>query len=309
MGKIPNQKNEKAELDRYEKLVGKAHEEIAWIRSVYKWLFGCITVLFLFGVTLAVIFIGKDSREIKSRLNDEVEIVRLRVIARIDEEFKQKNIQELIVNRVDVVASQLIRDMVKEKVDSEIGKIDIKLKALNEKTNELQTTFATTINAQELRFKNFVSQQDEKLKTQQQITNKLLTAVNTQMKQLKEIAKLTKPPELRLASPPTIQEVKEGYEIELTFKPQETRALGTIVFGVEVADASATKILDISRTGTGISMNVKHDITEDMKRATVQYFPVGSGSQQIKIQVSGKCKLLIFGTHLAKKFNIDVKLN
>lgn len=312
MAKTPNGKKEDAELDRYEKLVGQARDEITWIRSVYQWIFGGITVLFLFGVALAVIFIGKDLREIKSRLNNEVDIVGRRVIDRIDKEFKEENIQELIVKQVDAVAGQLISDKVKEKVDPEIEKIGIELKALNEKTNKLQSKFAIIINDQKLLVEKFAYDQSKKMTKinnsitkQQKLIDQLVTAANTQIEKLGEMIKLAEPPELRLSSQPTIQKVEEGYELELKFDSPKDKYLGTIAFEVQVVDASAAKILKLSRTG--ISMNVKHTIEKNGKKAIFQYSPLGSGLQQIKIQVSGTCKLLIFGNYLAKPVNIVVK--
>ena len=93
------QTEEKKDLERYEKLVTQARDEIAWIRSVYKWVFGCITVIFVVGVTFAVIFIGKDLNDIKNRLNDKVEILGQQVSSRIDKEFKKENIHNLVENK------------------------------------------------------------------------------------------------------------------------------------------------------------------------------------------------------------------
>lgn len=97
----PSQTEEKKELDRYEKLVGQAHDEIAWIRNVYKWVFGGISAIFVVGVAFAVIFIGKDLSDIKRSINNKVDIIEKQVENRIGEEFKTKTIQDLIEKKVE----------------------------------------------------------------------------------------------------------------------------------------------------------------------------------------------------------------
>ena len=351
MAKSEVSKESNEELERYERIVNRAQREIEWVRKVYIWVFGFITLIFVAGVAFAVIFIGKDLADIKNRLNDEVGIVGRRVINRIDEEFKDENIHKLIVKqtikRVDAVTDELIGRSVESKIEPKIKEVNLKLETLNNKTEIIKSDFANAIDEQkhlvdnftdnqdkEMKiFKaslakqfanaideqkhlvdNFTDNQDEKLKVtiaeftkQKDTLNQLIIAANTNTEKLREMIRLAEPPELRLSSQPTIQKIETGYEIMLKFKPPKDIYLGAIAFEVQVVNASAAKILDVSRAGTGISMNVKHGFSEDRKIATVQYTPMDSGLQQIKIQVSGICKLSISGNYLAKPFSIVVK--
>lgn len=133
----PSQTEEISELDRYERIVDRAHKEIEGVRTVYKWLFGCLTIIFVFGVTLAVIFIGKDLNAIKSRLNDEADTVSQLVKDRINEEFKQENIQSLVEEkaeaRIEKITDQLISQQIKKIIDPQIAGIREEVKAQEEK--------------------------------------------------------------------------------------------------------------------------------------------------------------------------------
>jgi hypothetical protein len=119
MGNRPSQNDEKSELDRYERIVEQAHKEIEFVRGVYKWIFGGVVVLFTLGITIAVIFIGNNVNELKSRLNQEIDIVERQVKSLIEEEFKQDNIHILVKdeakNRIDTIADNLITEQIEEK--------------------------------------------------------------------------------------------------------------------------------------------------------------------------------------------------
>ncbi len=350
MAKSEVSKESNEELERYERIVNRAQREIEWVRKVYIWVFGFITLIFVAGVAFAVIFIGKDLADIKNRLNDEVGIVGRRVINRIDEEFKDENIHKLIVKqtikRVDAVTDELIGRSVESKIEPKIKEVNLKLETLNNKTEIIKSDFANAIDEQKHLVDNFTDNQDKEMKIfkaslakqfanaideqkhlvdnftdnqdkemkktntkitkQKETIDQLIKVANTHTKKLKEMIDFAKTPEL-LLSTHSVQKVEAGYEIKLKFKPPKDIYLGAIAFEVQVVNASAAKILDVSRAGTGISMNVKHGFSEDRKIATVQYTPMDSGLQQIKIQVSGICKLSISGNYLAKPFSIVVK--
>ena len=314
----PNQTEEKKELDRYERIVDRAHKEIKGVRYVYIWLASIMGIILATAIACGTFLTYNTINDMKSDLDQRTEKLANEVKARIDEEFKTEKITELIVNqagiRVDAVVDELIGKHVENKIDPKIKAIDVKLKTLNDKTETLKDEFTTVIKGQTRLVDKFSSDQDKKIRKrdaritkQQELINELSTVANTNTENLREMIRLAKAPELILSSQPIIQKIKEGYGVELKFIQPEGKSLGRIGFEVQVVDASEAKILDLSRTGATISIGLVTGIDKNGKKASLQYSSLGSRLQQIKIQVSGKCKLSILSNYLAKPLSIVVE--
>jgi len=123
-------------------VVDRAREEIAWVRSAYKFAVSIIAVL----IAVGLYFSHKSVQDLKSELRDdgeriqkrlttessllartlqrdlEEEVVRVRneVTTRIGEEFKQENISSLVAQeaqtRIDAIADNLIEDQIGKQI-------------------------------------------------------------------------------------------------------------------------------------------------------------------------------------------------
>jgi hypothetical protein len=98
------------DIDRYEKIVELAREEIAGVRTVYIWLAATLGIIIATGLTIGTILIGHSVSDMKKSMNDEfqsmksgvyadVNIFQRQVNSRIDEEFKKEKIQSLIEDK------------------------------------------------------------------------------------------------------------------------------------------------------------------------------------------------------------------
>lgn len=302
-----NRDSEAKEIDRYERIVDRAHNEIESVRTVYKWLATILGIIIAVGLTLTTIMIGNTIEGMKKSISAELDFTKSMVINKIDEEFNNKNIKDLVIKqtkiRVDTVADELIGNHVENKINPRIKEVRTKLKALDDKTEVLREEFAT--------LRNVLDDKTEVLREEYAIISKELeiqinqvtTSADAHAKMLEDLIKRANLPQLSLSSH-FIQKVETGYEIKLAFNPSNEEHLGTIVFRVQVVDASEAKIVDFTRLG--ISTNVKHAFGEDGKTARFQYSPMSSETQQIKIQVSGACKLSISGNYLPEPVNIVV---
>ncbi len=291
---------EEKELDRYEKIVERAHKEIVGVHRVYKWLGLGLAVIMAAGGTIAWENIESLRSEVryhatdmKNQLKEKVDMLEREVRRRVELEFDKESIRKLVQEeakkRIDAVADELIGKQIEIKIDPKIKEINIEIENLKTKIAKFQEDFEVQKNLFDL----FAREQDEKLK--------VTIAKVTKQREKIELATL---PELLLSSH-SIQKVEAGYEIKLDFNPSKYERLGTIIFEVQVVGASTAKILKCSRPG--ISVNVKHTIEKNGKKATFQYSPMISELQRIIIQVSGTCKLSIFGNYLSKPVNVVVE--
>ncbi len=150
-------------LDRYEKIVDRAHKEIEGVRSVYKWLISILGIVIFVGTTLAVFLIGKSIADLQSyletrveahadraeaRLETRVEALADRVEARIDDQFRDKNIQDLVEKkakeRIDEVADPMIAKRITEAVNPKLLKLQETMTAMDSLQKQLNADVLTT---------------------------------------------------------------------------------------------------------------------------------------------------------------------
>ena len=95
------------EIDHYERIVNRAHREIEQVHNTYRLLMSLLTIIFVLGISIAAVVswktvggmndtINGTIQHINSRLDREVDIVQRQIKSRIDEEFKQDNISDLV---------------------------------------------------------------------------------------------------------------------------------------------------------------------------------------------------------------------
>jgi hypothetical protein len=125
------------------KVIGWAREEITWVRSAYKYAVSIIAVIIVVGLY----FSHKSIQDLKSdlrtegeqfqsrlttessllartlqkNLEDEIRNIRSEVSNRINEEFKQENISELVTQqaqlRIDTIADSIIEKQITDQIN------------------------------------------------------------------------------------------------------------------------------------------------------------------------------------------------
>ena len=165
-------------LRQYQDIVDRAHKEVEWVRSAYKWLVSIVGIVIVSGLfflywsaagfktemkldsATAKARLSQDisvlTEKFKSDLDNMVHAIGSRVDTRVEEEFKKEHIQlqiqENCQKRIDNAADLYISQLIEEKIKPKIGTIDRNLKALNEKLvntseslEEIKTTSRFTI--------------------------------------------------------------------------------------------------------------------------------------------------------------------
>jgi len=165
-------------LRQYQDIVDRAHKEVEWVRSAYKWLVSIVGIVIVSGLFFlywsAAEFktemkldsattksrLSQDisvlTKKFKSDLDDMVHTIGNRVDSRVEEEFKkeqiQLQIQENCKKRIEKDADLFISQHIDEKIKPKIETTDRHLKALNEKLvntsallEEIKTTSKFTI--------------------------------------------------------------------------------------------------------------------------------------------------------------------
>jgi hypothetical protein len=128
--------------DLFQQIVNFSHEEVTWVRSVYKFAVSTVAVVVIVGLYFSYASIQdlksdlrKEGNQIQKQLSSEtaflgrklqqdlrVEVSKVQqdVAKRIDDEFKTEEITELIhtkaVERVDAVADELIKVEIEKRV-------------------------------------------------------------------------------------------------------------------------------------------------------------------------------------------------
>ncbi len=161
------------ELDRYERIVNRAHKEISGVRYVYMFLAGVLGTIFVVGMGIAT-FIGFSTvGDIKSRVEERVNRLEKRVEERIEEQFAQKNIQKLVEEkaseRIDNVADKLIGEKINEKVTPLISEVENKIE-------DMQSRLVAT----EEKVNQIITTSDKRLKVLEEDTEKNLKATKVQ---------------------------------------------------------------------------------------------------------------------------------
>ncbi len=136
-------REEKKEIDPYDRIVERAHNEIQGVRSVYKWLAGILGIIFVFGIGVATFLtyntvsdMRSDFREMKSDIKDELADVEKKVINRIDEEFKTEKIQSLIEDKAKEYTERAAEQFIAAEVNEVITPFRTEMEKTLQKSNQ-----------------------------------------------------------------------------------------------------------------------------------------------------------------------------
>jgi len=145
-------------FQQYQDIVDRAHVEIQWVHSAYKWLLSILAIVILSGLYFTYrsakdfkFEMKSDGATIKSRLSQEISSLgeelkknlanqvselQNQVKSRIDEEFKKENIQLLVKDkskeRIDEIADQIIEQEIKNEISPKIKAVENKLIMVDE---------------------------------------------------------------------------------------------------------------------------------------------------------------------------------
>ena len=178
--KITNEENmgkNIPDFHHYQDIVDRAHSEINWVRTAYKWLISIVGIVILVGLYFSYKSasdfkseIRKETEDVKNKLTKEVTELESRmksdldkqflelqnqVESRIDEEFKKENIHKLVQDkakeRIDKMATPLIKKELNENFLPKLTSAELNLKKMeielnkNIKSVNLITEFTMTV--------------------------------------------------------------------------------------------------------------------------------------------------------------------
>ena len=147
MADNPSKTEENKEIDRYEKIVDRAHKEVEWVSSTYKRVFWGLSIVFTAGTILAVIFIGRTTSEVKDRLNQEIDIVERQVKSQIDEEFGTEKIQKLVEETAKKFTEEKVKNFVNEAIHPLQEEMQNNVDSANFEVQKLKDLFSVYVAA------------------------------------------------------------------------------------------------------------------------------------------------------------------
>ncbi len=157
-----NETKNVSELRLYQDIVDRAHSEITWVRSAYKWLISLVGIVIVAGIYFtyqSVVQFKTDMRneikdvtnnltkefsELKIRMKSDLDKqfidLKHQVESRIDEEFKKENINKLVQDkakeRIDKIATPLIKTELNENFMPKLVSAELKLKKIEKESNK-----------------------------------------------------------------------------------------------------------------------------------------------------------------------------
>lgn len=115
-------------IDHYQSIVDRAHQEIEGVRSVYKWLAGSIGIILATSIAAATYLTYNTMVDMRAHLDEQVAYVAKKVESRVDEEFKEENIQSLVQqktqDRIDEVADIMINKQLTQIINPKLAEFD-----------------------------------------------------------------------------------------------------------------------------------------------------------------------------------------
>ena len=109
-------KEETEDIDRYERIVDRAHKEIAGVRSVYKWYASIIGVILVTGIACVAVLTYRTVSDMRTDLDQRTELLANKIDARIEKEFEQPRIQATVQDAAAQQASTLVSTLIAPKV-------------------------------------------------------------------------------------------------------------------------------------------------------------------------------------------------
>lgn len=171
-------KEDNKEIDRYEKIVERAHKEIQRVRLAYMSLITGLSILIAFGGYLTYKSMGDVRNDTSSAIRNfrnELNELRKEVEVRVDKELGKKPIQNLIregvSEQVDKVTDKIISERIDEKVTPLIKDVEIKV-------GDLQSQLVAT----EEKVNQIMADSEKKLRALEGETEKNLKAMQIESK-------------------------------------------------------------------------------------------------------------------------------
>ncbi len=152
--KNTTKQDSKHDLDRYERIVNRAHEEIQKVHEHYKWLLGSITIIIVVACAAGAFLVTNSLTDMREDIRSQVDIVARDVQSRIDQEFNKDNIATLIETaakaKVEEIAVPRIRQDVNDIIIPKIEAAERKLEGINDVLVGLENRAAETDEEQKL---------------------------------------------------------------------------------------------------------------------------------------------------------------
>lgn len=130
--------NNKNTDDKYEKLVTFAQKEIKWVGSAYKLAASIIGAIMVVGI-----YFTYDNL---SDLRSEIQYIQTEIEKKVEKEFDDEKIKNLIqdvaVNRVQVVADMVIVEKIEEKIQPHIKSLNDSIRTLQKDINKMEDKLA-----------------------------------------------------------------------------------------------------------------------------------------------------------------------
>ncbi|HEG44186.1 MAG TPA: hypothetical protein ENH94_09080 [Phycisphaerales bacterium] len=127
-----NIKEENKELDRYERIVDRAHKEIESVRTVYKTLAWIIGTIITVGIACITFLTYNTIHEMRSDLTDQL---TKEVRARIEEEFEQPAIKAT----VQEVAAERASFLMTKQIAPEVTKFKAEITSVSKEVEQIET--------------------------------------------------------------------------------------------------------------------------------------------------------------------------
>ena len=113
----PNKTEGKNELDRFERLANHAHKEIEIVSKIYKLAFEVIVIILAALCALVYFFFGRTMDEVEKRVIREIKPT---IIKRVDDAFDTKNIEAVVIRRVEERIDRIEDKLITQKIDKRI---------------------------------------------------------------------------------------------------------------------------------------------------------------------------------------------
>lgn len=136
----------------------------------------------------------------------------------------------------------------------------------------------------------------------------LIEKANGTREELERVAKEAAPPILSLEQQ-EIKQVDGEYEVKLILKPSKNALFAYLVFHAEIfgnTEASVQKF-GLWEMHAWFPPDKLTEISDDGKKATIRYLPVGGIRQRLFLRVSASCRVRITGNRLDKPLEFEVK--
>lgn len=135
------------DLNRYERLQEAAEKQINRAWKAYAILGSLVTIIFIAGMFFTYHSIRDFKNEIRNDITTEKDIVEKRVNARIDGILTERNIRQIVAERVALVTDTIISNKIHAEFDPKLRKIAQDLESY-ESTNKLyaaKSLFSNTV--------------------------------------------------------------------------------------------------------------------------------------------------------------------